>query len=173
MKWEGRIGEAGLFGCGCWAQSGSKGDPRTSALACSTTGIGEEIIRSMLSSTVCRALADPERSIEEATQTAVSCFQKTNSRDDHTRNAGFIALRAAWNNDKSAQSLKEQLDGDLVVFFSTESMAYGFIDHKMNPQVSHHARQLCHDSLMLSSQVYIRSKSEHEDLCTTFHPFRL
>ncbi|KAG1055903.1 hypothetical protein G6F43_002163 [Rhizopus delemar] len=45
LKAPGRVGEAAMYGCGCWAQN-EKGD--VPGVACSTTGTGEQIMRTML-----------------------------------------------------------------------------------------------------------------------------
>ncbi|ORX69077.1 N-terminal nucleophile aminohydrolase [Linderina pennispora] len=44
LKLPGRVGEAAMFGCGCWAERSTKSD----AVACSVTGTGEQIMRVML-----------------------------------------------------------------------------------------------------------------------------
>ncbi|EIE19581.1 N-terminal nucleophile aminohydrolase [Coccomyxa subellipsoidea C-169] len=54
MKTDGRVGEAAMFGCGCWAADSHSGRP---AVACSVTGVGEAIMRAGLA----RACADSLR----------------------------------------------------------------------------------------------------------------
>ncbi|KAJ2248002.1 hypothetical protein GGI13_004825 [Coemansia sp. RSA 455] len=50
LKLPGRVGEAAMFGCGCWAEKTiSKADPReTLSTGCSVTGTGEQIMRTLL-----------------------------------------------------------------------------------------------------------------------------
>lgn len=45
LKHSGRLGQAAMFGCGCWAQDGKNGQ---SSVATSTSGCGEYLIRTML-----------------------------------------------------------------------------------------------------------------------------
>ncbi|PRP89601.1 threonine aspartase 1-like [Planoprotostelium fungivorum] len=45
LKYSGRVGEAAHYGSGCWAKTSHLG-----GLACSTTGAGEQIMKSMLAS---------------------------------------------------------------------------------------------------------------------------
>ncbi|KAG1458263.1 hypothetical protein G6F56_006436 [Rhizopus delemar] len=45
LKSPGRVGEAATYGCGCWAQNEKNDIP---GVACSTTGTGEQIMRTML-----------------------------------------------------------------------------------------------------------------------------
>lgn len=51
LKHPGRIGEAAVFGAGCWAQSNSR-----RGVACSVSGAGEQIIRSFLAQAIADAL---------------------------------------------------------------------------------------------------------------------
>ncbi|KAI8883364.1 threonine aspartase 1-like protein [Backusella circina FSU 941] len=44
LKHPGRVGEAAMYGCGCWAENQKDGYP---GIACSTTGTGEQIMKTM------------------------------------------------------------------------------------------------------------------------------
>ena len=77
LKTEGRVGEAAIFGAGCWAQEADPGgepDPAgrqessgagqqrqqqqaLPAVACSVTGVGERVMRHMLARDCCQAAA--------------------------------------------------------------------------------------------------------------------
>lgn len=73
LKTEGRVGEAAVFGAGCWAQDGSPGVAPTTAaqqqqqqpgsgaagpcLACSVTGVGERVMQHLLARELCQAAA--------------------------------------------------------------------------------------------------------------------
>ena len=45
LKQPGRVGQAAVFGCGCWAQRGS---PKNYTVGISTTGCGEHLVRTFL-----------------------------------------------------------------------------------------------------------------------------
>lgn len=150
MKWEGRVGEAALYGCGCWAQSiDLDRTDASAAVACSVSGIGEEIISSLLASSVCRELTDVQRSVEDCAHASLAHFNNRNARSDKARQAGFIALRATpedasadptpsdedEDDDEGSEDPRASLQGDLVVAHSTDSMAYGFITHDLRPRV--------------------------------------
>ncbi|KAI7855968.1 threonine aspartase 1-like protein [Circinella umbellata] len=48
LKYPGRVGEAmkaAMYGCGCWAKNATKNEP---GIACSTSGTGEQIIRTRI-----------------------------------------------------------------------------------------------------------------------------
>lgn len=157
MKWEGRVGEAALYGCGCWASgldlnpSSSSATPRSPrvAVACSASGVGEQITKSLLASTACREMVGADEA-DVGARRALEHFFAANAREgDGTQHAGFIALRATTtsHSGRSAEEGEEEeggeedddaaalIEGDLVVAHSTESMAYGFIDHTLRPRV--------------------------------------
>ncbi|KAJ6500140.1 asparaginase [Mycena vitilis] len=54
LKYPGRIGEAAVFGAGCWAQASVAGQKM--GIACSVSGAGEYIVRANLARTICDAL---------------------------------------------------------------------------------------------------------------------
>ncbi|BDA46619.1 Threonine aspartase 1 at N-terminal half [Coccomyxa sp. Obi] len=56
MKMDGRVGEAAMFGCGCWAADVELDSGRP-AVACSVTGVGEAIMRAGLARACAKALA--------------------------------------------------------------------------------------------------------------------
>ena len=47
LKQPGRVGQAAVFGCGCWAQRGSK-QKSSFTVGISTTGCGEHLVRTCL-----------------------------------------------------------------------------------------------------------------------------
>eukprot|EP00884_Botryococcus_braunii_P023116 jgi/Botrbrau1/9489/Bobra.0252s0104.1 len=59
LKVDGRVGEAAIYGCGCWAYNAPPGDLGPS-VACSVTGMGETIMRAGLARELCeRIRRDP------------------------------------------------------------------------------------------------------------------
>ncbi|KAJ7188012.1 asparaginase [Mycena filopes] len=55
LKHPGRVGEAAVFGSGCWARAARGGKM---GVACSVSGAGEYIVRASLARTVCDAIND-------------------------------------------------------------------------------------------------------------------
>jgi len=53
MKLDGRVGDSAVFGCGVWAADPAPGVPGT---AITTTGVGENIIRTLLARSCCDAM---------------------------------------------------------------------------------------------------------------------
>ncbi|KAG7098750.1 hypothetical protein E1B28_000660 [Marasmius oreades] len=65
LKFPGRVGEAGIFGAGCWAQRWERSSPSCFSrhtMACSVSGAGEYITRASLARSLGRAMA---RSFED------------------------------------------------------------------------------------------------------------
>ena len=48
LKQPGRVGQAAVFGCGCWAQRGSQQKSSPFTVGISTTGCGEHLVRTFL-----------------------------------------------------------------------------------------------------------------------------
>ncbi|KAJ1646161.1 taspase, threonine aspartase, 1, partial [Dispira simplex] len=67
LKFPGRIGEAAMFGAGCWAEQGNRENNSTSS-ACSVTGTGEQIIRTMFAKNCVDIMAsgeDPNQALHD------------------------------------------------------------------------------------------------------------
>ncbi|CDH50762.1 threonine aspartase 1-like [Lichtheimia corymbifera JMRC:FSU:9682] len=69
LKVPGRVGEAAVYGSGCWAQDATDESP---GVACSTSGTGEQIMRTMIT-TKCAQRITQEDNIQSAVTT---CLQK-------------------------------------------------------------------------------------------------
>ncbi|KAJ1976824.1 hypothetical protein H4R35_002536 [Dimargaris xerosporica] len=58
LKHPGRIGEAAMFGAGCWAEQGLQTPfEQTAGVGCSTSGTGEQIMRTLFAKTAAQMLA--------------------------------------------------------------------------------------------------------------------
>ena len=58
MKMDGRVGDSAVFGCGVWACNPVEG--AKPGVACTTTGVGENIIRTLLAKSCSDAIQDME-----------------------------------------------------------------------------------------------------------------
>lgn len=66
LKQPGRVGQAALYGCGCWAENdGGTG------VATTTSGCGEHLVKTMLA----RECAENLKNLDEPVQSLISCFQ--------------------------------------------------------------------------------------------------
>ncbi|KAF7731574.1 taspase, threonine aspartase, 1 [Apophysomyces ossiformis] len=114
MKYPGRVGEAAMYGCGCWAQN------RTdclSGVACSTSGTGEQIMRTMLTSRCVQNLvqeSDMQQAITRTIRKEFLASPYLQMYDD--KSVGIIALRM-----DSAQRI------EFWYAHVTESMGIGYM----------------------------------------------
>lgn len=126
LKRAGRIGQAATFGAGCYANTCAKNDKgqlSKFAVAASTTGNGEELVKTQLASECCRTLE-----LHDGLDIMISTFG-----DEHViaskklgprarREAGLIAFRA--NTIKGVKTLH------FVHGHSTNSMGIGYFSDK-------------------------------------------
>ena len=71
LKQPGRVGQASVFGCGCWAQRGSQPKVSTSpfsTVGISTTGCGEHLVRTILARECAQHLRTSRRPINALQQ---------------------------------------------------------------------------------------------------------
>ncbi|XP_078412591.1 threonine aspartase 1 isoform X3 [Cetorhinus maximus] len=135
MKHPGRVGQAAVYGCGCWAENTS--GPNVYSTAVSTSGCGEHLVRTMLARECSVALQ-----AEDAHQALLETMQKKFvrspflAREDSVL-GGVIVLRCCRCSLESESSLNTQA---LLVEFlwshTTESMCVGYMstqDGKAKP----------------------------------------
>ncbi|OJA08668.1 hypothetical protein AZE42_01188 [Rhizopogon vesiculosus] len=134
LKYSGRIGEAAVYGAGCWAQQSlSKRD----GMACSISGAGEHIVRSGLARILGEALQSPESDGGEVDihQVLLQVFNQKFTEPLHQRgelmpNAGVVLLTKERGEDDEAVPR-------LWCAFTTESMAVAYAStRKPSPKVS-------------------------------------
>lgn len=120
LKTEGRVGEAAVYGAGCWAQQEAAQQEQQQAeqqqrrppgpsLACSVTGVGERVVRHLLARELCSTApavlaadgaAAGDSSEEDAggdaslAQAAEQLLQRTILRGAPPREAGLLCLQA-------------------------------------------------------------------------------
>ncbi|KAG1701312.1 Threonine aspartase 1 [Nymphon striatum] len=94
LKYPGRIGQAAVYGCGCWAEK-----LIDSSIGIATTGEGELLIKSML----CRRIAESALEQENLVQTIISSFEKNIFESKHLKQkksklAGVLLLKRGFDN---------------------------------------------------------------------------
>lgn len=112
LKFPGRVGQAAHYGCGCWAEQ--KPGPQSGGVACSTSGTGEYIIRTMLAKEC--AIAMVESTLHQALDDHFINSKQLQDVEQKFKLAGVIALN---------------ISTDGVLQFSwghtTESMCIGYL----------------------------------------------
>ncbi|KIY44473.1 N-terminal nucleophile aminohydrolase, partial [Fistulina hepatica ATCC 64428] len=143
LKLSGRVGEAAIYGAGCWAESYSGG-----AVACSVSaGTGEYIVRAVLARTLCESIVaaydDRDVDIHALLQTAIiGNFWSTGTEPvgesfDHLSNT-VVPLKPCLERIPHLARL--------WCAFTTPSMAVGYVSPSKSPKVrysTHHIRHLC------------------------------
>ncbi|KAI8372931.1 nucleophile aminohydrolase [Radiomyces spectabilis] len=161
LKYSGRIGEAAMYGCGCWAQNSTYS---SAGIACSTSGTGEQIMRTMLTSK-CVARLDQETDMHKAISDALTIdfldspmlqmypdksagiitlrMQETNSipREHH-----FVSMIIEWNYLFCIGSLGIEFWYGHV----TDSMGIGFMSETFAKPKTFISRKPCHEKLTCS-----------------------
>jgi len=122
LKYSGRIGEAAVFGAGCWAEQSQDGQ---AGMACSISGAGEHIMRTGLARTIADVLRPREDNTDVDVHDLLTRTLSTHfhdpimARGDARPNAGVLLMT------KEAQE-----SGDVIprlwCAFTTESMAVAY-----------------------------------------------
>ncbi|KAG0338261.1 taspase, threonine aspartase, 1 [Podila horticola] len=126
LKFPGRVSEAALFGAGCWAQ-----DPthETAGFACSVTGAGEQITKTLLAKTCMEQLVDDDDTSSAAQRVLDRFITSPLLRSYKERHAGFVALKI----DPIEVSLSEEgarqenIRGEFVYGHTTPTMGIGYM----------------------------------------------
>ncbi len=121
LKHAGRIGQAAVFGAGCWAE-----EKEDFAVAASLSGCGESIIRTQLARVCCEHLLESrdEEDMETSAETLRTVFLENFVQNDRL-------LRFQRNQHKVAGVLlvkfwKEKKRAETVWVHNTPSMCVGF-----------------------------------------------
>lgn len=99
LKVPGRVGEAAMYGSGCWAQNERDGKP---GVACSTTGTGEQIMRTMFTCKCVERLLKEDDIQKAITNALRKDFLDSPFLDIYDKKSvGTIALRTQTSNNKT------------------------------------------------------------------------
>ncbi|KAI8976923.1 nucleophile aminohydrolase [Pilobolus umbonatus] len=98
LKQPGRVGEAAMYGCGCWAQNETEDEP---GIACSTSGTGEQIMKTMLTYKCAERL---KTELDSAMKNTLQkdFLDSPFLKDYDIKSAGIIALRAQKSHHKTS-----------------------------------------------------------------------
>ncbi|KAG7202833.1 hypothetical protein KM043_009986 [Ampulex compressa] len=122
LKYPGRVGQAGVWGCGVWAYKDKF------SVGASTSGCGEHLVRTSLARTVAEAISNtscPTTSLHQAMKT--DFIDSRFLCDLEQKLGGVIAIR---------YSPQEKL-GDFLWSHSTNSMIIGYMSSNERAAMSH------------------------------------
>lgn len=132
VKVDGRVGEAAMYGCGCWASSSE--DRAEPSVACSVTGVGESIMRACLARTCCDHLVKQVSApIDEVCSSVITqlILQQSHPGPSLPKDCGIIAVRAVREPGQS------HLLVEFTAVHTSRSMGFAFL----HPQIS---KPSCH-----------------------------
>lgn len=126
LKHPGRVGQAAIYGSGCWAQNGHNAKP---SVACCTTGCGEYLVRTLLAKECCDGLLGTDNASLAISTTFRDKFLKSPVLKGVDRKlGGALAVKCS--------------DGDveLVWAHTTASMCVGYMVTGQKKARSHMSR---------------------------------
>ncbi|XP_017652132.1 threonine aspartase 1 isoform X4 [Nannospalax galili] len=139
LKHPGRVGQAALYGCGCWAENTGAHNPYSTAV--STSGCGEHLVRTILARECSHALQaeDAHQALLETMQNKFISSPFLASEDGVL--GGVIVLRSCRCSVESDSSQNKQT---LLVEFlwshTTESMCVGYMSAQDGKAKTHISR---------------------------------
>ncbi|XP_062517248.1 threonine aspartase 1-like [Corticium candelabrum] len=114
LKLPGRVGQAAVFGSGCWAVNPNDDDDHLPGVACSSTGIGEQLIKALMAMSCAKAVRRNSHSPTDALKHAFSdAF--VGQCDDHLSQAGVVLLQY------------DSPVAELLWIHSTQTMCIGYM----------------------------------------------
>ncbi|KAN0114000.1 N-terminal nucleophile aminohydrolase [Russula decolorans] len=136
LKHSGRVGEAAIFGSGCWAERSSGGR----SVACSVSGQGELIMQLFLAKTLAeRTVASTEGDTHEVLRSVLvdQFYDKWNQRGEHQPAVGVLLLTQGVDGDESTTRL--------WCAFTTQSMAIAYASSRQPKPKARVLRNTAHD----------------------------
>ncbi|KAM5163535.1 threonine aspartase 1 [Mantella aurantiaca] len=139
MKHPGRVGQAALYGCGCWAENTGVHNPYSTAV--STSGCGEHLVRTILARECSLALQ-----AEDAHQALLESMQNKFIGSPFLANedsilGGVIVLRSCRCSSKiDSTGDKQALLVEFLWSHTTESMCVGYMSAQDGKAKTHISR---------------------------------
>ncbi|XP_073648746.1 threonine aspartase 1 isoform X3 [Tursiops truncatus] len=126
LKHPGRVGQAALYGCGCWAENTGAHNPYSTAV--STSGCGEHLVRTILARECSHALQaeDAHQALLETMQNKFISSPFLASEDGVL--GGVIVLRSCrCSAEPNSSPNKQTLLVEFLWSHTTESMCVGYM----------------------------------------------
>ncbi|XP_068843438.1 threonine aspartase 1 isoform X3 [Capricornis sumatraensis] len=139
LKHPGRVGQAALYGCGCWAENTGAHNPYSTAV--STSGCGEHLVRTILARECSHALQaeDAHQALLETMQNKFISSPFLASEDGVL--GGVIVLRSCrCSAEPNASQNKQTLLVEFLWSHTTESMCVGYMSAQDGKAKTHISR---------------------------------
>ncbi|XP_040837766.1 threonine aspartase 1 isoform X5 [Ochotona curzoniae] len=139
LKHPGRVGQAALYGCGCWAENTGAHSPYSTAV--STSGCGEHLVRTILARECSHALQaeDAHQALLETMQNKFISSPFLASEDGVL--GGVIVLRSGrCSAEADSSQNKQTLLVEFLWSHTTESMCVGYMSAQDGKAKTHISR---------------------------------
>ncbi|XP_066243220.1 threonine aspartase 1 isoform X1 [Saccopteryx leptura] len=139
LKHPGRVGQAALYGCGCWAENTGVHSPYSTAV--STSGCGEHLVRTILARECSHALQseDAHQALLETMQNKFIGSPFLASEDGVL--GGVIVLRSCrCSSEPDSAQNKQTLLVEFLWSHTTESMCVGYMSAQDGKAKTHISR---------------------------------
>ncbi|XP_047396587.1 threonine aspartase 1 isoform X2 [Sciurus carolinensis] len=139
LKHPGRVGQAALYGCGCWAENTGAHNPYSTAV--STSGCGEHLVRTILARECSHALQaeDAHQALLETMQNKFISSPFLASEDGVL--GGVIVLRSCrCSAERDSSQNKQTLLVEFLWSHTTESMCVGYMSAQDGKAKTHISR---------------------------------
>ncbi|XP_062059846.1 threonine aspartase 1 isoform X5 [Lepus europaeus] len=139
LKHPGRVGQAALYGCGCWAENTGAHNPYSTAV--STSGCGEHLVRTILARECSHALQaeDAHQALLETMQNKFISSPFLASEDGVL--GGVIVLRSCrCSAEADSSQNKQTLLVEFLWSHTTESMCVGYMSAQDGKAKTHISR---------------------------------
>ncbi|XP_070935782.1 threonine aspartase 1 isoform X9 [Macaca nemestrina] len=139
LKHPGRVGQAALYGCGCWAENTGAHNPYSTAV--STSGCGEHLVRTILARECSHALQaeDAHQALLETMQNKFISSPFLASEDGVL--GGVIVLRSCrCSAEPDSSQNKQTLLVEFLWSHTTESMCVGYMSAQDGKAKTHISR---------------------------------
>ncbi|XP_051000693.1 threonine aspartase 1 isoform X7 [Acomys russatus] len=139
LKHPGRVGQAALYGCGCWAENTGAHSPYSTAV--STSGCGEHLVRTILARECSHALQaeDAHQALLETMQSKFISSPFLASEDGVL--GGVIVLRSCrCSSEPDSSQDKQTLLVEFLWSHTTESMCVGYMSAQDGKAKTHISR---------------------------------
>lgn len=118
IKQPGRVGQAAVYGAGCWADKKNE-----DCIAISTTGSGESLTKTLLAYTLALKLQNSNSIVTDLDEVFNDCFMDSRFVNDITgRFAGVLGVKSSPLH--TATSIDNEFE--IFVTFSSDSMSIGY-----------------------------------------------
>ncbi|XP_014672900.1 PREDICTED: threonine aspartase 1-like isoform X1 [Priapulus caudatus] len=131
LKQIGRVGQAALYGCGCWAQNADDGLP---GVGVATTGCGEQLVKTLFARELATAVISKE-TISDATSHAFqnNFLGSPFLKDVQEKQGGALILKYCL----SGGSVE---DVECIWAYTTDSMCVGYMSSRDSKPKTHLSR---------------------------------